>query len=87
VSTAQTGSSYRAKTPAEVVRDALAMASRKQRDGCEPCVQAYLDLARRNGATEDLINFALAEGADYRPAMPRRAHPALTGRIQQRENQ
>ncbi len=50
---------FRAKVPAEVVRDALAMAIRKRRQGCSPCVDAYLNLARKNGATDEEIVAAL----------------------------
>lgn len=53
---------YRAKPPAQVARDALAMASRKHREGCEPCVEAYLNLARDNGASEEQIAAALPGG-------------------------
>jgi len=49
----------RAKPPADVARDALQMARRKQREGCSPCVDAYLDLARENGASEEEIRNAL----------------------------
>jgi alkylhydroperoxidase family enzyme len=59
VSPGQPRSRYRAKAPAEVVRDALAMASRKRREGCDPCVDAYLNLARKNGATDEQIAAAL----------------------------
>ncbi|WP_405160798.1 carboxymuconolactone decarboxylase family protein [Nocardia sp. NBC_01499] len=38
------------------------MASRKHREGCEPCVEAYLSLARDNGATEEQIAAALPGG-------------------------
>jgi AhpD family alkylhydroperoxidase len=50
---------YRAKAPAEVVRDALAMASRKRQEGCEPCAEAYLSLAREHGATDQQVAAAL----------------------------
>ena len=50
---------YRAKDPAEVVRDALAMASRKRHEGCAPCVDAYLNLARENRATDEQIAVVL----------------------------
>lgn len=46
---------FHTKAPAEVVRDALAMALRKRREGCDPCVDAYLTLARKNGATDEDI--------------------------------
>ena len=49
----------RAKPPEQIARDALAMAARKHAEGCGPCVDAYLDLARRNGATENEITAAL----------------------------
>jgi AhpD family alkylhydroperoxidase len=55
VSAQPAGSWLRAKPPAEVVRDALAMAARKRREGCEPCVDAYLRLARANGASDEAI--------------------------------
>lgn len=53
---------FRAKEPAEVVRDALAMAVRKRLDGCDPCVEAYLTLARKNGASDQQIAAALQAG-------------------------
>jgi Carboxymuconolactone decarboxylase family len=62
---------YRAKTPAEVVRDALAMASRKHREGCDPCVEAYLNLARKNGATDEQIA-AACEPTNLTPAQRER---------------
>ena len=49
------GSWFRAKPPAEVVRDALAMAARKRREGCGPCVDAYLRLARAHGGSDEAI--------------------------------
>jgi AhpD family alkylhydroperoxidase len=45
----------RNKPASEVKRDALAMAAQKHREGCGPCADAYLDLARQNGATEQEI--------------------------------
>lgn len=42
--------------------DALAMAARKQREGCGPCVTAYVDLARRSGATDEDVSRALQGG-------------------------
>lgn len=50
---------FRAKVPAEVVRDALAMVARKRCQGCDSCVDAYLNLARKNGATDEQIAAAL----------------------------
>jgi AhpD family alkylhydroperoxidase len=35
------------------------MAARKRREGCEPCVDAYLKLARANGASDEQIAAAL----------------------------
>ncbi|MGH3903595.1 MAG: carboxymuconolactone decarboxylase family protein [Pseudonocardiaceae bacterium] len=35
------------------------MAIRKRRQGCSPCVDAYLNLARKNGATDEEIVAAL----------------------------
>jgi len=47
--------------PADQIRaDALAMARRKLTAGCQPCVDAYLELARRNGATDDEIGAVLS---------------------------
>lgn len=54
-----TGNWLRTKPPAEVVRDALAMAARKRREGCEPCVDAYLKLAHANGASDEQVAAAL----------------------------
>jgi len=53
----------RAKPPADVARDALQMARRKQHEGCPPCVDAYLDLARENGASEEEIRNVLDNSA------------------------
>jgi len=50
----------RAKPPDQVRADALELARRKLVAGCSPCVDAYLDLARRNGATEAEIDEVLA---------------------------
>jgi AhpD family alkylhydroperoxidase len=35
------------------------MAARKRREGCEACVDAYLRLARANGASDEAIAAAL----------------------------
>lgn len=51
---------FHAKAPAEVVRDALAMAARKRSQGCEPCVDAYLELARKHGATDEQVAAAFS---------------------------
>ncbi|MGH3912744.1 MAG: carboxymuconolactone decarboxylase family protein [Pseudonocardiaceae bacterium] len=59
MNTEQPRPSFRAKPPTEVVRDALAMATRKRREGCDPCVDAYLNLARKNGATDEEIAAAV----------------------------
>jgi alkylhydroperoxidase/carboxymuconolactone decarboxylase family protein YurZ len=37
------------------------MAARKNHAGCTACADAYIDLARRNGATDDEISAALGE--------------------------
>lgn len=50
------------KPPEQVKTDALEMARRKQRQGCPPCAQAYVDLARRHGASSDEVEFALRPG-------------------------
>ncbi len=42
----------RERSPEAVRADALAMARTKLAAGCPPCASAFLDLARRNGATE-----------------------------------
>lgn len=49
----------RDKPPEQVKADALEMAERKQREGCLPCAQAYLDLARRHGASNTEVEAAL----------------------------
>lgn len=49
------------KTPDQVRASALQMAARKNHAGCSTCVDAYIDLARRNGATDDEISAALRE--------------------------
>lgn len=59
----QRASWMRGKLPEAIVRDALTMAARKGREGCAPCADAYLDLARRNGAAEDEIVVAMSVAA------------------------
>src|SRR6266516_2885157 len=48
----------RSRAPEQVRRDALAMAERKGEAGCEPCAEAYLDLARQQGASEQEVDHA-----------------------------
>lgn len=56
----------RDKPPEQVKADALRMAARKHDEGCRPCARAYLDLARRYGATEIEVIDALHSGARRR---------------------
>jgi AhpD family alkylhydroperoxidase len=49
------------KTPDQIRASALQLAARKNRAGCTACADAYIDLARRNGATDDEISAALGE--------------------------
>lgn len=56
----------RDKPPDRIKADALEMARRKQRDGCLTCVQAYVDLARRQGASDAEVQRALRSD----PSMP-----------------
>lgn len=53
---------YRSKPPDQVARDALVLAARKRRSGCNPCADAYVALARQNGATDAAITAALNQG-------------------------
>lgn len=46
----------------KIRRDALAMATRKLADGCDPCAQGYFDLARKHGAKEGEIRAAREAG-------------------------
>ncbi|MQA84364.1 MAG: hypothetical protein GEV03_07015 [Streptosporangiales bacterium] len=55
----------RDKPPEDIRASALEMAARKAREGCRPCVDAYLDLARRNGATDEDISNALEHRASH----------------------
>lgn len=50
---------YRSKPPAQIVQSALLQIARKRGSGCSSCVDAYVDLARKNGATELEIQGAL----------------------------
>lgn len=50
---------YRSKRPEVIVHSALAQAARKQNAGCPSCADAYIALARKNGATELQISIAL----------------------------
>ncbi len=47
----------------KIRRNALAMATRKLADGCDPCAQGYFDLARKHGAKEGEILAAREAGA------------------------
>lgn len=53
----------RQKPSEQVQADALAMVRRKQDEGCSPCAQAYADLARRHGASNDEVERALRQGS------------------------
>lgn len=48
----------RSRAPEQVRRDALNMAERKAEAGCEPCAEAFLDLARQHGASEQEVDHA-----------------------------
>ncbi len=56
----------RDKPPEQVKADALRLALRKNDEGCQPCARAYLDLARRHGATDAEMANALHRGARRR---------------------
>jgi hypothetical protein len=58
---------YRDKSPEEARATALDMIAKKQREGCGPCADAYIDLARRHGATNDQIARALGRASDTEP--------------------
>lgn len=49
----------RDKPPEQIKADALEVAERKLREGCLPCAQAYLDLARRHGASNAEVEAVL----------------------------
>ncbi|MGH3517666.1 MAG: carboxymuconolactone decarboxylase family protein [Haloechinothrix sp.] len=46
------------------------MIARKTREGCAPCADAYVDLARRFGATDEQIAQALGQAVSLPPATP-----------------
>ena len=50
---------YRGKPPAQIVESALIQIAKKKDAHCPSCVEAYVALARRNGASERDINTAL----------------------------
>lgn len=52
----------RVRETRKIRRDALAMATRKLADGCDPCAQGYLDLARKHGAKDEEIRAAREAG-------------------------
>lgn len=52
----------RAKSPADVRRDALAMVTKKVSEGCRSCADGYADVARGVGASEQEIGEALSSG-------------------------
>ena len=72
----------RIKDQASIRRDALSMAAKKRRSGCEPCADSYLKLAREHGATAaDVANL----GTEFRisasvaePSTAQVATPAST---------
>lgn len=51
---------HRNKSPEHVRASALEMIKKKLREGCSPCTDAYADLARRYGATEEQIAHVLS---------------------------
>jgi len=53
---------FRAKDPADVRRDALAMAVRQESEGCPPCATAYRELAKDPGRRRLLGRAALGAG-------------------------
>ena len=53
---------FRAKDPADVRRDALAMAVRQESEGCPPCAEAYRELAKDPGRRRLLGRAALGAG-------------------------
>ena len=50
---------YQNKPPAQIAQSALIQITRKKDSGCSNCVDAYIELARKNGATELDISAAL----------------------------
>jgi hypothetical protein len=50
---------YRSRSPEQIVQSALAQSTRKNDAGCPTCIDAYIGLARKNGATEMQIDSAL----------------------------
>ncbi|MGH3871615.1 MAG: carboxymuconolactone decarboxylase family protein [Pseudonocardiaceae bacterium] len=50
---------YRNKSPAKIAQSALIQVTRRKDSGCASCVDAYIEIARKNGATELEINSAL----------------------------
>lgn len=46
------------------------MAARKRREGCQVCADTYLELARANGAMEEMVTSALlSEDAEANKGM------------------
>ncbi|MGH3778246.1 MAG: hypothetical protein ACRDRR_21325 [Pseudonocardiaceae bacterium] len=58
---------YRDKPPEEIRASALDVIAKKQREGCGPCVDAYVDLARRHGSTDEQVARALGRASDTEP--------------------
>ncbi|MGH8886619.1 MAG: carboxymuconolactone decarboxylase family protein [Egibacteraceae bacterium] len=54
----------RDKSPERIRASALEMARKTIAEGCGTCATAYLDPARRNGATEDEIAAAPATNSE-----------------------
>lgn len=50
---------YGSKPPARIAQSALIQIAKKKDSGCASCVDAYVELARQNGATELEISIAL----------------------------
>ena len=49
---------YSSKPPAQIAQSALSQIAKKKDSGCASCVDAYVELARKNGATELEISIA-----------------------------
>src|SRR5207302_2249799 len=57
------GMNMRPKDPARVRVDALHVAARKLADGCRSCADAYVNVARRNGAGEEEVHGVYASSS------------------------
>jgi len=71
----------RPRNSLQIRADALKMAIRKAKTGCQPCAQRYFELAKKHGATEEAISRAIAAADTFSQGISRRRLLQLTAAL------